>query len=60
MSPAEYIYGIVAGLALVIGSIIEWRRGGDFGARLSALESEQLAERVGNLEAAQDRMRRAV
>jgi len=58
MSPAEYIYGIVAGLSLVAGFVIEWRRGGDFGARLSAIEALNLGESVANIEAAQDRMRR--
>ena len=60
MSPAEYIYGIVAGLSLVAGFVIEWRRGGDFNARLAALEQENLPARVAQIEATQDRMRRAV
>lgn len=60
MSPAECIYGIVAGLSPVAGFVIEWRRGGDFGARLAALEAERLPERVGELEAVQGRMRRSM
>jgi hypothetical protein len=58
MSPAEYVYAIVAGLSLVGGFVLEWRRGGDFGARLAALEVENLADRVANIEQARERMQR--
>jgi hypothetical protein len=60
MSPAEYVYAIVAGLSLVGGFVLEWRRGGDFAARLAALEQQDLPVRVATIEAMQDRMRRSM
>lgn len=60
MTTAEIIYGIVTGLSLVAGFVMEWSRGGDFGARLSAIESQNLGERMASIEAIHDRMRRAV
>lgn len=59
MTPAEYIYGIITGLSLVAGFVIEWRRGGDFGARLSAIEAQNLGERVAVIESTHERVRRS-
>jgi len=58
MTPAEIIYGIITGLSLIAGFVIEWRRGGDFGSRLSAIEAENLGARVTAIEQARERMQR--
>ena len=60
MTVAELVYAIVTGLALVAGFIIEWRRGGDFAGRLEALEQQRLPERLVEVEATLDRVRRSV
>lgn len=58
MTTAEIIYGIVTGLSLVAGFVMEWRRGGDFNARLAAIEAENLGARVAAIEQARERMQR--
>ena len=75
MSLFDLIYALVTGLALIAGFVIEWRRGGNFDGRLTALEQQDLNVRLGlleavhdhnllsrlaALEATQERMRRAV
>ena len=60
MPLAELIYGCVLGLAAIGGFVVEWRRGSHVEARLVALESQDLPDRVFAIEATIDRMRRAV
>ena len=60
MTHFEILYGIVAGLALVIGAVLEWRRGGDQSARLAALEAQNLGHRVAELEHTLDRIKRGL
>lgn len=60
MSLFDLIYALVTGLALVAGFVIEWRRGGNFDGRLTALEQQDLGGRLAALEATQERMQRAV
>lgn len=60
MSLFDLIYALVTGLALVAGFVIEWRRGGNFDGRLTALEKQDLGGRLAALEATQERMRRAI
>lgn len=60
MTPFEIVYGITAGLALIIGAVIEWRRGSDFGHRLTAIEQQELGRRLGDIEATMDRIKRGL
>lgn len=65
MNPLEIVYGIVAGLALIAGIFVEWRRG-DQSERIACLEQRLTAveartdcsERLTIVEASLERLRR--